>query len=48
MTNIPTTTANTIFSYNEKFYGKSLEDWAQLSHKELAKESGWRCFALKR
>jgi len=40
-------TANGIYQYNKKYYGKELDEWVQLAHKYNCRRNGWYFNKLK-
>ena len=43
-----TETANQKYQYNQTFYGRTLDDWVQLVHKNNATVNNWKYFPLKK
>jgi len=41
-----TETADGKYCYNQVFYGKELQEWVIITHKEMARLSGWECKPL--
>lgn len=41
-------TANGKYKYDSVYYGKTLNEWIQLSHKNNCQKNGWNFYELKR
>lgn len=41
-------TANKMFHYNQKFYGKTLDTWIQNAHKYNCEKNNWKYYPLQK